>query len=260
MCFDYDSLPPVPALKGAAVDHRDLVLEAADGNRFAAFAAYPAGGAPSTEAVVILPDVRGLYPFYEELALRLAEHSHAAVAFDYFGRTAGVSKRGEDFEFREHVDQTTAEGVRADVAAVVAWLRSEEGGSHTRVTTLGFCFGGRHSWLAAADGHGLAGAIGFYGRPGAGKDGQPGPAQRAGEIAGTDPRADGRRRPGDPADRRRRVRRGPDGGRRRPRAGRLPGRAAQLLRSQAGGLPGRLRRRLATGARLHLTEAGPETR
>jgi carboxymethylenebutenolidase len=182
MCFDYDSLPPIPALKGAAVDHRDLVLEAADRNRFAAFAAYPYGGAPSTEAVVILPDVRGLYPFYEELALRLAEHSHAAVAFDYFGRTAGVSKRGEDFEYGEHVKQTTAAGVQADVAAVVAWLRSEEGGSHTRITTLGFCFGGRHSWLAAADGHGLAGAIGFYGRPGVGNDGQPGPTQRAGEM------------------------------------------------------------------------------
>jgi carboxymethylenebutenolidase len=182
MCFDYDSLPPIPALKGAAVDHRDLVLEAADGNRFAAFAASPYGDTSGAEAVVILPDVRGLYPFYEELALRLAEHGHGAVAFDYFGRTAGVARRGEDFEYREHVDQTSAEGIRADVAAAVAWLRSEEGGSHTRITTLGFCFGGRHSWLAAADGHGLAGAIGFYGRPGPGNAGQPGPAQRAGEM------------------------------------------------------------------------------
>ena len=45
--------------------------------------------------------------------------------------------------------------------------------------TVGFCFGGRHSWLAAADGHGLHGAIGFYGRPGPAQDGTPGPAQRA---------------------------------------------------------------------------------
>jgi dienelactone hydrolase len=41
--------------------------------------------------------VRGLYRFYEELALRFAEAGHAAVAVDYFGRTAGSSKRGEDY-------------------------------------------------------------------------------------------------------------------------------------------------------------------
>jgi hypothetical protein len=41
MCFDRDSLPPIPPLKGAAVSHDDLVLEARDGNRFAAFAATP---------------------------------------------------------------------------------------------------------------------------------------------------------------------------------------------------------------------------
>jgi carboxymethylenebutenolidase len=39
---------------------------------------------------VILPDVRGLYRFYEELALRFAERGYTALAFDYFGRTAGA--------------------------------------------------------------------------------------------------------------------------------------------------------------------------
>ena len=46
---------------------------------------------------MILPDVRGLYRFYEELALRFAERGYAAVAIDYFGRTAGVGKRDEEF-------------------------------------------------------------------------------------------------------------------------------------------------------------------
>jgi carboxymethylenebutenolidase len=160
MCFDNDSVPPIPAISGAAVSHADLVLEAADGNRFAAFAATP--DEPAATGVVILPDVRGLYRFYEELALRFAERGHAAVAFDYFGRTAGVEKRGDDFEYMEHVKQTTPEGVQADVAACAAYLR-EHGA--TAVFTVGFCFGGRNSWLASAAGHGLAGAIGFYGRP-----------------------------------------------------------------------------------------------
>src|SRR5207245_3539722 len=83
------------------------------------------------------------------------------------------------FEYRTHVEQTTPEGVQADVRAAVEYLRSK---GARAVFTVGFCFGGRNSWLAAAGGHGLAGAIGFYGRPGEGRDGTPGPAQRASEL------------------------------------------------------------------------------
>ncbi|MFL5981408.1 MAG: dienelactone hydrolase family protein [Gaiellaceae bacterium] len=160
MCFDVDSAPPIPVIRGAAVSHKELTLEAEDGNRFAAFAAAPEEQA--SVGVVILPDVRGLYHFYEELALRFAERGMAAIAFDYFGRTAGVQKRGDDFEYMPHVEQTTPEGVRADVAAAIAYLRGRRVRS---IFTVGFCMGGRYSWVAAADQEGLAGAVGFYGRP-----------------------------------------------------------------------------------------------
>ena len=183
MCFELDSEPPIPRISGAAVSHDDLVLESEDGNRFAAFRAMPesvdgkavdaraedrgAGGAAGPEdgvstGVVILPDVRGLYRFYEELALRFAERGHAAVAFDYFGRTAGVEKRPDDWDYMPLVQQLTREQVQADVAACVRDLRGLGCGA---VFTVGFCFGGSGSWAAAASGHGLAGAVGFYGRP-----------------------------------------------------------------------------------------------
>ena len=160
MCFDVDSAPPIPVIRGAAVSHKELTLEAEDGNRFAAFAAAP--DEQASVGVVILPDVRGLYRFYEELALRFAERGMAAIAFDYFGRTAGAEKRGEDFEYMPHVEQSTPDGVRADVAAAIAYLR---GGGVRSIFTVGFCMGGRYSWVAAADQEGLAGAVGFYGRP-----------------------------------------------------------------------------------------------
>jgi carboxymethylenebutenolidase len=175
MCFEPDSLPPIPAIAGGAVEHRDLTLDAADGNRFAAFAALPEEA--SGRGVVVLPDVRGLYRFYEELALRFAERDIAAVAIDYFGRTAGVGKRGEEFDYMEHFAQTAPDQVQADVRAAVEWLREAGCGS---IFTVGFCFGGRNSWLAAASGHGLAGAIGFYGFPG--RREHPGPIERVGEM------------------------------------------------------------------------------
>jgi carboxymethylenebutenolidase len=160
VCFDLDSEPPVPRISGAAVSHDDLVLEAEDGNRFAAFRALPEGDV--TTGIVILPDVRGLYRFYEELALRFAERGHAAIAFDYFGRTAGVDKRPDDWDYMPLVQQLTQEEVQADVGACVSNLRGLGCGA---IFTVGFCFGGSGSWAAAASGHGLAGAVGFYGRP-----------------------------------------------------------------------------------------------
>jgi carboxymethylenebutenolidase len=160
MCFDLDSEPPIARIAGAAVSHHELVLEAADGNRCAAFIAEP--DELRSAGVVIFPDVRGLFHFYEELALRFAERGHAAIAFDYFGRTAGAAKRDADWEYGPHVERTTDAGVQADASAAVAGLRSR---GVTSIFSVGFCFGGRASWVAASSGHGLAGSIGFYGSP-----------------------------------------------------------------------------------------------
>ena len=139
--------------------HRDLVLTSADGNSFAAFEADSGGGV----GVVVLPDVRGLYSFYEELCLRLAEHGTTAVAIDYFGRTAGVAKRSDDFDYMPEVRATTLVGVTEDVTAAIDHLRSAD--PERKVFVIGFCFGGSNSWYMAAADLGLAGAIGFYGHP-----------------------------------------------------------------------------------------------
>jgi carboxymethylenebutenolidase len=177
VCFDTDSEPPIPRIAGAAVTHEDLVLTSADGTSFSAFLAAP--DVPARTGIVIFPDVRGLYRFYEELALRFAERGHAAIAFDYFGRTAGTGKRDDEFEYMPHVDQTTDDGVQADAGAAIAKLREL---GCTSIFSVGFCFGGRASWVAAASGHALAGAIGFYGSP-TRERGGPSVVQRAQQIA-----------------------------------------------------------------------------
>src|SRR5690348_13638411 len=160
MCFDDDSTPPIPVISGAAVSHENLTLRAHDGNEFAAFRAVPDG--PGTTGVVILPDVRGLYRFYEELALRFAERGHAAVAFDYFGRTAGVDKRPDDWDPWPLVEQLTPEQAMEDTGTCLRRLLAQ---GCTSVFTVGFCMGGSYSWVATAFHGELNGAIGFYGRP-----------------------------------------------------------------------------------------------
>jgi carboxymethylenebutenolidase len=166
MCFSFDARPPdLPAGRaqariagGAAAE--SVVLTASDGARFAAALAESA--APGGPAVIVLPDVRGLYRFYVELAERLAEAGHHSVAIDYFGRTAGAEQRGEDFDYGEHIPLTSAEKIQLDLLAARAELAERTGASS--FVSLGFCFGGTHSFFAASrPGLSLDGAIGFYG-------------------------------------------------------------------------------------------------
>ncbi|MGI8929920.1 MAG: dienelactone hydrolase family protein [Candidatus Limnocylindria bacterium] len=160
MCFDADARPPLPPMRGSALDARDLTLSSADGTQFAAYAARAED--PSAPGVVILPDVRGLHHYFEELALRFAEAGVHAVALDPYARSAGPAKRDEGFEFERHLPQLRIESLTADIAAAADCLRGDEGGPAERIYTVGFCLGGRISLLQAARAQGIAGVIGFY--------------------------------------------------------------------------------------------------
>ena len=161
MCVPADGQPPI-VLDANGPTGRRTELLSADGTRFAAFeVAIPSTG--TCTGVVVLPDVRGLFAFYERLAEGFAAAGLDAIAIDYFGRTAQDQTRSEDWDFWPHVEATRPEQVREDVAAAVDRLRTTR--AVERVYTVGFCFGGGHSFAQAASGLGLSGVIGFYGPP-----------------------------------------------------------------------------------------------
>jgi len=186
MCFDHDSHPPIPEIAGGALDGRRETLTASDGTRILAF--HSRAATPDGAAVVILPDVRGLHPYYEELALRFAEHGIDALAIDWFGRTAADDDRGEAFDYAPHVAQTTWGGISTDIAAAVAALRAPDPGGRAaprRIVTLGFCMGGRMAFLSATLGLGLAGVVGFYGTlVGPWRNDSPAPVDLVGSMDG----------------------------------------------------------------------------
>ncbi|MHB8672417.1 MAG: dienelactone hydrolase family protein [Candidatus Limnocylindrales bacterium] len=179
MCFPDGAVPPIPPIAGGALDSSRLVLTASDGTRLDAFAARPAN--PTGAGIVIIPDNRGLNPFYEELTLRFAEAGVGAVAFDFYGRTAApLAGRGSDFNGMEHAGQTTWRGIRADLDASIERLGSAMDGAPRSVFVVGFCFGGRLAFDAASLDIGIAGAIGFYGLPtGPGRNDAPAPVDVA---------------------------------------------------------------------------------
>ena len=182
MCFDLDSRPPIAPIAGGSLDAVELTLDASDGTRFAAFRARAT--TPTGAAVVVLPDVRGLHPYYEELALRFAENGVDALAMDYFGRTAGIGDRTHGFEYMPHVNRLTWDGLTADVRAGAEHLGMRNEGRTRALFTIGFCLGGRLAFVTPTLGLDLAGAIGLYGIPvGEGRAGMPAPAEVARDLA-----------------------------------------------------------------------------
>jgi carboxymethylenebutenolidase len=183
MCFAFDARPPAvpadllaPIAGGAGPEILELTSE--DGTRFSA--AVLESPASQNGGVLIFPDVRGLYPFYSELAERFAQAGYPAIAMDYFGRTAGLGPRDEAFEYGPHVEQLKVPQVQADATAAIEALRERAGVD--AVATVGFCLGGFESFLAAADLVGVSAAVGFYGILAGSRFGVAGPLDRAGEM------------------------------------------------------------------------------
>jgi len=163
MCYPADARPPLPPIMGGSADDTELDLKASDGKAVKGFAVRAAK--PTGAGIVIIPDPRGLAPFYQDLTRRFAQSGIDAVAIDYMTRHGVPSPRPENFDLMSAIRQATNEGMASDVAAGIRYLRSDAGGRVSAVFTVGFCFGGSASWRQSAEQPDLAGAIGFYGRP-----------------------------------------------------------------------------------------------
>ena len=164
MCFDHGQPttdhPRSPAARSPDGGSRSTHPTATGSRRSTLERASPGGA-----AIVILPDVRGLHPYYEELRPALRGARHRCTGDRLVRPDSGRRAAPEGFEYMPHVQRTTWSGISTDITAAVGSLRSAEGGE-TRardVFTIGFCMGGRMAFLSSTLGLGLAGVIGLYG-------------------------------------------------------------------------------------------------
>jgi carboxymethylenebutenolidase len=127
----------------------------------------PAASDGKLPAVVVVHENRGLNPYIEDVARRLAKAGFLALAPD--GLTSVGGYPGNDEAGRELQSQVDATKLMNDFFAAVEWLMKHEG-STGRVGITGFCYGGGVANAAAVAYPELGGAVPFYGRQPAAED------------------------------------------------------------------------------------------
>jgi carboxymethylenebutenolidase len=136
-----------------------------------ALMARPRTGAGA--GVLVVCDVFGRSPFYEDLAARLALAGFTALVPEYFFREGPLAERTRELAMarREQLDQNQT---LVDLDQAIDWLQLQPY-ADGRVGTIGFCMGGTLTLDLAAKRDDLA-TVSYYGFP-AGGDPVKGPPQ-----------------------------------------------------------------------------------
>ncbi|PXX67587.1 carboxymethylenebutenolidase [Pseudomonas sp. LAMO17WK12:I10] len=121
----------------------------------------PAKAEGKLPAVVVAHENRGLNPYIEDVARRLAKAGFLALAPD--GLTSLGGYPGNDDKGRELQLKINPEKLMNDFFAAVEWLL-EHDASTGKVGITGFCYGGGVANAAAVAYPELAAAVPFYGR------------------------------------------------------------------------------------------------
>jgi carboxymethylenebutenolidase len=121
----------------------------------------PVAATGKLPAVVVVHENRGLNPYIEDVARRLAKAGFMALAPD--GLTSVGGYPGNDEKGRELQSSVDPEKLMNDFFAAVEFLLVHEG-STGKVGITGFCYGGGVANAAAVAFPELGGAVPFYGR------------------------------------------------------------------------------------------------
>lgn len=142
-------------------DVRAYLVRPATPNEEGAQPAPEAAGAGPFPAVVVVHENRGLNPYIEDVARRLAKAGFLALAPDGLSSVGGYP--GNDTEGRALQEQVDPILLMNDFLAAVDWIRTHEL-STGNVGITGFCYGGGVANAAAVAIPELKAAVPFYGR------------------------------------------------------------------------------------------------
>jgi carboxymethylenebutenolidase len=140
-----------------------ITLSVADGTSMNAFVAAPEGTA-KVPGILVFQEIFGVNAHIRDVTERFARLGYMAIAPELFHRTApGFEGSYADLPAcMPHMQVMTPDGNIADARAAFEWLQENPRVAPNATASIGFCMGGRASFLANSA-LPLAAAISFYG-------------------------------------------------------------------------------------------------
>jgi carboxymethylenebutenolidase len=159
-----------------------ITLNVADGTQMRAYLAQPSGAGKSP-GILVFQEAFGVDKHIRDVADRLANEGYPAIAPELFHRTAPAGFEGNSSDFQSvmpHVMALNDAKLEADIHAAHDALARLTTIDARRIASIGFCMGGRASFLANLV-LPLQAAISFYGGGIAKSERGPGLLDRAGQ-------------------------------------------------------------------------------
>lgn len=128
-----------------------VTLQVADGTSMAAYVAYPENTDENTPAIIVLQEAFGVNGHIRNVTDRFAREGYVAIAPELFHRTApkGFEASYTDFpSVMPHMQALTPEALTADLQAAYTWITGQSQVNQQNIFSVGYCLGGRVSFLA----------------------------------------------------------------------------------------------------------------
>ncbi|HSZ60810.1 MAG TPA: dienelactone hydrolase family protein [Terriglobales bacterium] len=151
-------------MSSPAIAKEKVELTVSDGSRMSVYIARPEQTAPHL-GLILLQEAFGVNHHIRSVAERLAAEGYIVIAPELFHRTAPPGFEGSYTDFpavQPHVRAVTPEKSELDMRAAYDWLQSNAQVKANEISTVGFCMGGRASFLANSI-LPLRAAVSFYG-------------------------------------------------------------------------------------------------
>ncbi len=127
-----------------------------------AYLARPEGAGPFP-VVVVIEEIFGVHEYIKDVCRRLAHQGYLAVAPELYARLADLSTMTDPQEIVRNVISKAPDAlVLSDLEATASWVGGQRG-DLSRLGVIGFCRGGRDTWLYAEHDGRLKAAVAFYG-------------------------------------------------------------------------------------------------
>jgi len=113
--------------------------------------------------VLVNEEIFGVHEYIRDVCRRLAKAGYFAVATEYYARLGDLSKMTDISRIiSDVISKAPDDQYMADMDATAAWA-VDHSGDAGRIGVMGFCRGGRQTWLYAAHSPHLKAAAAFYG-------------------------------------------------------------------------------------------------